>query len=291
MTASINRLQDVARDRSPWGFPLLYLGWAYLFWLPVLLSEASVWSFPNVVFFLIGGASPLLAGLALAWLTGGRERLREMGRRLVDVRRITPRWWLVVLLFWLAFDLLVAGAALVLGVTDQPLALAWDLLTDPGALAFLLLLSFVFPLVEEVGLRGYWLDALQERYSPTVAGVVNGSTWALWHAPFVWLPGYYANTTFDPELWWWLPSIVLQTLLIVWVYNNTGRSILAVLLFHGTMNLTGEFLGLAPELFPVSLVVTALLAAVLVGYWRRTRSTGAGGEPRHQHGGTEVSKP
>ena len=291
MTNRIQRLRDVGRDRSPWGFPLLYLGWAFLFWSPILVSEASVWSFPNVVFFLIGGASPLLAGLAMAWLTGGRARLRDMGRRLVDVRRISPRWWLVVLLFWLAFDLLVAGVALVLGVTDRPLAFAWELLTDPGALAFVLLLSFVFPLVEEVGLRGYWLDALQERYSPTVAGLLNGSTWALWHAPFVWFPGYYANTTFDPELWWWLPSIVLQTLLIVWVYNNTGRSILAVLLFHGTMNLTGEFLGLAPELFPVSLVVTALLAAVLVGYWRRTRSTGAGGEPRHQHGGTEVSKP
>lgn len=291
MTNRFQRLQDVARDRSPWGFPLLYLGWAFLFWSPILVSEASVWSFPNVVLFLVGGASPLLAGLALAWLTGGRPRLRDMGRRLVDVRRISPRWWLVVLLFWLAFDLLVAGVALVLGVTDRPLELVWSLLTDSRALAFVLLLSFVFPLVEEVGLRGYWLDALQERYSPTVAGLLNGGTWALWHAPFVWFPGYYANTTFDPELWWWLPSIVLQTLLIVWVYNNTDRSLLAVLLFHGTMNLTGEFLGLAPELFPVSLVGTALLAAVVVVYWRRTGSTGAGREPRQRHESTDVSKP
>ncbi|WP_255198470.1 CPBP family intramembrane glutamic endopeptidase [Halorarius litoreus] len=286
-----NRWQGVARNLSPWGFPLLYLGWAFLFWSPILVSEASVWSFPNVVFFLIGGASPLLAGLALAWLTGGRPRLRDMGRRLVDVRRISPRWWLVVLLFWLAFDLLVAGVALALGVTDRPLELVWSLLTDPSALAFVLLLSFVFPLVEEVGLRGYWLDALQERYSPTVAGLVNGSTWALWHAPFVWFPGYYANTTFDPELWWWLPSIVLQTLLIVWVYNNTDRSILAVLLFHGTMNLTGEFLGLAPELFPVTLVGTALLAAVLVVAWRRNPPVGATAEsPSGRHGGTDASE-
>ncbi|WP_349666111.1 hypothetical protein [Marinobacter sp. ATCH36] len=41
-------------------FPLFYLGWAYLFWAPVLLSEESVWTFPNLLWFLIGGASPLL---------------------------------------------------------------------------------------------------------------------------------------------------------------------------------------------------------------------------------------
>ena len=105
---------------------------------------------------------------------------------------------------------------------------------------------------------------------PTIAGLINGGTWAVWHAPFVWFPGYYANTTFDPELWWWLPSIVLQTLLIVWVYNGTSRSVLAVLLFHGMMNFTGEFLGLASEMFPFLLLGNLLAATVLVSSWRRS---------------------
>ncbi|KAB1194844.1 CPBP family intramembrane metalloprotease [Haloferax sp. MBLA0076] len=257
----------------PWGFPLIYLGWAFVFWAPILVSETSVWSFPNVLFFLVGGASPLLAGVTLALLTGGTERLRGMWRRLTDVQRISPKWLVTILLFWPAFNLLVAGAALALGVSDRPLDIVWGVLTDPETLAFMLVLSFVFPLVEEIGLRGYYLDALQERFSPTVAGLINGGTWAVWHAPFVYFPGYYANTTFNPELWWWLPSIVLQTLLIVWVYNNTQRSVLAVLLFHGLMNLTGEFLGLAPEMFPFLLVGTALAAMAVVVSWRRSQPT------------------
>ncbi|WP_240137542.1 CPBP family glutamic-type intramembrane protease [Salinigranum salinum] len=97
--------------------------------------------------------------------------------------------------------------------------------------------------------------------SATVAGLLNGGTWAVWHAPFVYFPGYYANTNFNPEFWWWLPSIVLQTLIFVWVYNNTQGSILAILVIHGMMNLTGELFGLAPELFPFQLPFLVLVRA------------------------------
>lgn len=261
---SISRLQNLGRTVTPWGFPILYLGWAFLFWSPIFGSGESVWSVPNVVFFLVGGASPLLAGVTLAAVTGGSDRVRGLWRRLVDTRRISRRWWVIILVFWPAFNLVMAGVAVVLGVTDRPFDVVWTVLTDPGALGFTLVLSFVFPLVEELGLRGYYLDRLQERFSPTVAGLVNGGTWAVWHAPFVYFPGYYANTSFSPALWWWLPSIVLHTVILVWVYNNTSRSILAVLLFHGMMNLTGEFMGLADEMFPFQLPALVLVAAVLV---------------------------
>lgn len=263
---------------SPWAFPVIYLGWAYLFWAPLFASENSVWSFPNVLLFLAGGASPLIAGVTLATLSGGKARLRDLGWRLIDVRRIGPVWLAIVLLFWPVFDLLMAGAAWVLGFSNRPFAVEWGILFEPQRLAFLLLLSFVFPAVEEVGLRGYWVDVLRQRFSPVATGLINGCAWAAWHAPFVWFPGYYANTTFNPELWWWLPSIVIHALLLVWVYIETKRSILAVVLFHAMMNLTGEFLGLAPEMFPFMLLGNLLVAAVLVVTWRRGSSRGEGNE-------------
>ena len=274
MTTIKRRIEATGNRIEPWGFPIVYLGWAFLFWTPILVSETSVWELPNLAFFLVGGASPLLAGLALGWVTGGSERVRDLGRRLVDSSWITSRWWVLVIVFWPAFNLSMAGAAIVLGVSEEPIDIVWSTLTDAPTLGFLLLLSFAFPAVEEIGLRGYYLDRLQERFTPTAAGLINGGTWAIWHAPFVLFPGYYANTTFDPALWWWLPSIVLQTLLIVWVYNNTHRSILAVLVFHGMMNLSGEFLGLAPEMFPFLLLGYALAAILLVLSWRWTGTSG-----------------
>ncbi len=269
------RARAIACWLGPWGFPLIYLGWASVFWSPVLASGKSVWSFPNVLLFLVGGASPLLAGITLSGLIGGRQRLRDLGCRLIDIRRISLRWSVIILFFWPTFDVLMAGAALILGITDRPLAIAWDVITTPRTLAFMLLLSFIFPAVEEIGLRGHWLDELQARFDPVVAGLINGAAWAVWHTPFVWFPGYYANTTFNPELWWWLPSIVLHTLLIVWVYNGTNRSILAALLFHGMMNFTGEFLGLAPEIFPF-MIAGNLVAATAVVIGSRSMRPGLG---------------
>ena len=265
------RLAALAGRLGIWAFPLIYLGWAYLFWAPLCASSLSVWSFPNVLLFLVGGASPLLAGVTLAAVEGGKAGLYELGWRLIDVWRISLRWWVVIFLFWPVFDVLVAGGAVVLGVVDRPLAIAWDKVTAPRTMAFMLLLSFVFPAVEEIGLRGYWLDKLQERFEPPVAGAINGAAWAVWHTPFVWFPGYYANTSFRPELWWWLPSIVLHTLLIVWVYNRTNRSILAAIRFHGMMNFTGEFLGLAPDVFPLLLLGNLVVASILVLAWSWSR--------------------
>jgi membrane protease YdiL (CAAX protease family) len=145
----------------------------------------------------------------------------------------------------------------------------WSLFADPSALLFLFLLSFVFPAVEEVGLRGYYLDRLQERMGPTAAGLINGTVWALWHAPFVWFSGYYANTTFQPELYWWSPMIVCHTLMLVFVYNRTRRSILAVLLFHAIMNFTGEWLRISPDMYPFMLYGNLLVAGLLVISWQR----------------------
>lgn len=265
---SHERLTRLARAATPWGFPAIYLGWAFLFWWPIVISETSVWSFPNAVLFLVGGLSPMLAGLGLAWLTQGRAGLRELGRRTVAIRRIGPRWWLILLAFWPTFNLLMAATARAWGIEAAPLeVIATDRPFNPVAMAPIVAFAFVFPAVEEIGLRGYWLDQLQARFSALVAGLINGITWASWHAPFVLFTGYYANTTFEPDLAWWMPLLVLEAVILVWVYNHTHRSILAVLCFHGFGNLTGELMGFTPAMYPFVLSGYVVVAAALVAIW------------------------
>jgi membrane protease YdiL (CAAX protease family) len=262
------RARELAAAASPWGFPVLYLGWAYLWWVPIALSGDGVWTFPNSVAFLVGGASPALAGLSLLWVTEGRAGVCDLGRRLVDVGRISPRWWLTLLALYPAFNLVMATLAVATGLTARPLEFASVArLTDPGAVALLVAVALVFPAVEEVGLRGYWFDRLQARFSALGASLVLGTVWAAWHVPLIFLPGYFAETTFDPELWWWLPSIVLTAIPGTWVYNNTRRSVLAVVVLHFAGNLTGELLGFAPEMYPFVVLGTAALAVgIVVGY-------------------------
>lgn len=151
------------------------------------------------------------------------------------------------------------------GDTAEPLEfITPERLFDPGALFFFLAVALLFPAVEEVGLRGYWFDQLQVRWNALVSSLILGTVWTLWHVPLVFMSGYYRGTTFQPELWWWLPSIVLTAIIGTWIYNNTGRSVLAVIVFHFLGNLTGETMMFAPELYPYVHFGTAIVALTLV---------------------------
>ena len=266
--AIITTLRSIAVYGRPWTFPVLYLGWAYLFWIPIVRSGESVWAVPNVALLLIGGTSPLLAGLSLLWLTDGRAGYRDLFRRLTSIRRIRPRWWLVILLFYPAFNVLVAGAVRLLGISAAPLEFA-DLgrLLDPISVTILLAVSLLFPAVEEIGLRGYWFDQLQARWSALLASLILGIVWAAWHVPLLYMVGYYEGTTFDPEAWWFLPSIVLTAIVGTWVYNNTRRSVLAVIGFHFAGNVTGELAGFSPGVQPFALIGLVVVTVVLVLGW------------------------
>ena len=253
---------------SPWAFPVVYLGWAYAWWALVVASGESVWSFPNVAFFLVGGLSPVIAGLGLTWLASGRTGLRDLWRRLTDVRRVRPRWWAAALLVYPALNLVVAGVGLVTGVTDAPLEVAGlDRLLDPIGLFGLLAFSLLLPLPEEVGLRGYWLDRLQARWTALVASLVLGVTWAAWHVPLLFMEGYYSTTTFQPEPVPFLGSIVFGAVLYTWLYNNTGRSLLVVVAFHFSGNLAGELVGLTPALYGYGFAATAVAALFVTVWW------------------------
>lgn len=161
------RLTVSGRDRvSPWAFPVVYLGWAYLFWTVVVLSGESVWSFPNVVFFVVVGTSPVLAGVGLLWPVRGRAALVDLWQRLTAVARIDSRWWPVVLLLHPGLNLLIAGVAVLVGITDASLeVIAVDRLSDPIGLFGIVAFSLLLPLPEEVGLRGYRLDRLQVQFT------------------------------------------------------------------------------------------------------------------------------
>ena len=267
-SADLPSIRALALHATPWAFPLLYLGWAYLFWVPIALSGASVWAFPTVIPFAVGGSSPLLAGLLLLWLTQGREGYRDLRRRLLETGRIGARWWLVVLLFFPAFNLIVGAVALVLGLASSPLEFVTaQRLFDPGAVLLLVVVALVVPILEEVGLRGYWFDQLQARWSALRASLILGVVWAVWHAPLLYMTDYFAGTTFQPVLWWWLPSIVLLAVVGTWIYNNTHRSVLALIAFHFAGNLTGETMGFSPELYPFVHLGTAFIAVGIVLRW------------------------
>jgi membrane protease YdiL (CAAX protease family) len=135
-------------------------------------------------------------------------------------------------------------------------------LADPlGLLATLLFILVIGPLPEEIGWRGYLLDRLQARWSALRASLTLALIWWSWHLPLFVLPGYFdAFGRGAPSPLDLLYGIVPSAILYTWVYNNTRRSVLAVIALHFMQNLTGELLGVAGDVRTLRLGLEAALA-------------------------------
>ncbi len=246
-------------------------GWTWGLWALAGVLGETVWEWPAAGFFYLGGAGVFVGAWVMVWVIDGRDGVRELAVRIVDPRRIGARWWLVALLLFPLLTGVAAGVAALSGMTEAALDLrgAGARLLDPWSLAafafFILLLG---PLPEEIGWRGYLLDRLQLRWSALGASLVLGVIWWSWHLPLFVLPGYYeafARATPTPLdiLWGILPAAVLYT----WLYNNTGRSVLAVIVLHFMQNATGQFLGMDEAVRSIRLLLEWGVAVAVVVHW------------------------
>ena len=92
---------------------------------------------------------------------------------------------------------------------------------------------FITALGEELGWSGYVTDPMQDRWNALQAGVLLGLVWAAWHI----IP--LAQGGRSPAwITWWCLSTVAQRVLIVWLYNNTGKSVFATILYHDISNVS-----------------------------------------------------
>lgn len=172
---------------------------------------------------------PAAAGAILCQRRAGFRGAREFLKRAWDYRRIRNRLWYLPALL-LAPAIYMASYA-VMGVLRLPLP---DRVEFPWRSAPVLLLLFVIGGAgEELGWTGYATDPLQERWGPTKSALILGATWAVWHAiPFV--------QTGEPASWvvWQSVKTIAMRVIMVWLYNGSGKSVFAAILYHVTDNLS-----------------------------------------------------
>lgn len=266
---------SASRGRGVWGFLAFSHGWTWLLWafawVAAAVAGTTIWRPPALWFFVAGGMGVLLGGMVMSRLREGGAGLRDLARRILDPRGVGRRWWAVVLWFFPALTLLAGAVTGAIGGGEPPLDLAGAVarVADPAALGGLIAFTLVLgPLPEEVGWRGYLLDRLQKRWKALSAAVVVGLLNWVWHFPLFLLPGYFEAFNALPSTPLHLALVVLPAgVLYAWVYNNTGRSVLAVILFHFTGNFSGELLGISDQALVVRLVLTAVLVAFIAWWW------------------------
>jgi membrane protease YdiL (CAAX protease family) len=122
------------------------------------------------------------------------------------------------------------------------------------------LLFFIGSLGEEVGWMGYAFEPMQDKWNAFKAALVLGLIWALWHIPL------YIFLIADPVLIAaQVLSVIAMRFLLVWLFNNTGKSVFVTILFHTVYNVTISVLPVNLVISSLFLLVTALIVTFLWG--------------------------
>ena len=269
-------MADSIRKRELWWFIVVSFAWSWLFWTPVMLTTfgfintnlvyPSNWFYDFIYgqpltaghwFTVIGGFGPIVGALLVTWRFRDRAAVRDLWRRVFDVRRMGLVWFLVALLLIpVTMGLGALLGSLISGIPMQfgtgPLAGATPLTV---ILAFLYSVATMTVLIvcEEMGWRGFMLPRLQADRSALMASIWVAVAWAYWHFPYyliLFSGGDYSMSGLQSALWATLLSpiwLIMLSTIFTFVYNSTRGSLLAVMILHGSNNSSARLFGLDPD--------------------------------------------
>jgi len=262
---------------GPWPFFVVAFGWSWLFWILAARSGTGLASATGGGFLVLGLLGPMLAGIGFTYLTRDKEGRRDYWKRITDLRRIGTGWYLTICLF---VPVLIAIAA-VLDVLLGGSGGTWGKVivefgSAPWAIVPSALYASIIPLIEELGWRGYVLDRLQEKWTALASGLILGVMWSLWHLPLFFIPDtyQYGLGVGTPAFWLFMAGLVPLTVVFSWIFNNTGRSTLAVILLHAMVNFTGELFAVSARADALSILLWFLAAIGIVAAWGASTLSG-----------------
>ena len=233
------------QPRNLVGFFLIAFGWTWFWWalfiFDVMKMPAGIGTpdvdlrsaGPILLIVIFSPFGPTIAGFVLTALTEGKAGTKRLWKGFWN-RNLSWKWLLVILLFFPAKNLVLRFSAQVFAGTSQS---PWEWLNQP----WLLLPPFIASILngglsEEFGWRGYALPRFQAKWNALTAALLLGLIEGIWHIPLVFMPG-------DERFGMLIPVLIFPYfatgIFRAWIFNNTGGSILAAVLFHAAGNTAG----------------------------------------------------
>ena len=225
---------------------------------------------------VLGAALPAVVVTGLA---SGRDGVRDLVRRTLRWR--VPLRWYAVALLGLPLVQLVLAPALYGSPPLRTLAENWPRVVTAylPLLAFMVLLNNV---AEEAGWTGFLFARLQDRRGALRAAFLTSVPFVAWHlVSFVHDTGSVIAGL--AVMGYFLLPLVASRVVVAWLYNASGASVLIPGLFHATFNATGNPHGLGDAVLglpsgEVQFVLGAVVIIVAVAVALATR--GRLGRPR-----------
>ncbi|HEX4293030.1 MAG TPA: CPBP family intramembrane glutamic endopeptidase [Rhizomicrobium sp.] len=243
-------------------FALSWLPWFGAAWLSYRPGGFAV----NVLLQLLGLLGPFIAALLL--LRG--PQWRDFADRLTGLRRLNPPYLLATILVMPLAAVVAVWISIRLGHS----AVQLDFI--PG-LAGMLPIMVIAPLIEELGWRGYGVDALRAKYGMRTTTLLFAGLWAVWHWPLFLINHSYQNDLLGMSPLYvanFFLSVIPAAIIANWLYWKHDRFIPAAILFHFMLDAVAE--SFAIEQF-TKCIITAVFIVIAAAIMRLDRKAFAEG--------------
>lgn len=259
-------MRDLARRYPVVSYYALAVVLAWAYWL-ALMSLGLRAGPGSTVSHLPGLLAPAIAAFIVTMLAEGKSGVYSLSRALIRLPANLPLV-AAMIVAPLAVTLIVVLVTWALGGAPpqlQQFAVYPGVPSGLGPIVMVVAVIVVNGFGEEVGWRGFATDRLVLARGPFVATLIVAAMWAAWHLPLFFLVDTMAALV-GPTLLGWIIGLVLGAFVLTDVYFRSGRSILAVALWHSTYNLAVALPGTAG----VPAAVTSTLVMIWGAYaaWR-----------------------
>ena len=246
-----------SRNSSPLKFFFLVFALSIPFWLIGAVTNGSYYRAGGVDALMF--VCPTIAASILVHRETGTGGVIELLKKSFDYKRINGKVWYAPVLLLMPGVMLLSYGVMRLTGTHVP----------PPKISFLptfalCIIFFISALGEELGWSGYAIDPMQRRWSSLQASIVLGLVWAIWH----FIPLVHAHRLPEWIAWWSLGTVAARVI-IVWFYNNTGKSVFAATLFHAMLDVTWQLFPIHGSFYDprITGVITAIVAAIVTIAW------------------------
>lgn len=251
---------SVSEDKSPLHFFLLVFALSIPFLILGFIAPDTTKLLPiKLPISALMTFCPLLAAAMLVYKKKKMPGVKQLLKQSFDFKKIKDKKWFVPIVFLLPLIALLSYWYLnfTVGLSAEP---SLSLL----AICIFFIAYFIGAIGEEVGWSGYVINPLQHRYGALKASIMIGIIWAIWHI----IPYYQAHQSTKWIFWQCIGTVFLR-IIMVWIFNNAGKSVFAIVLFHTMSNISPYLIpnyGSHYDPFIFSVLVT-LSVVVIIFLW------------------------
>lgn len=171
---------------------------------------------------------PLFSAIILVHKKRKKQGVKQLLKQTIDFKEIKNKTWYIPVIFLMPVIALLSYLYMKMtgAISSEP---SLSLLS----ICLFFLVYFIGAIGEEIGWSGYIINPLQNKYGALKASIILGIVWAIWHI----IPYYQAHQTTGWIIWQCIGTVFLR-IIMVWIFNNAGKSVFAMIFFHTMINIS-----------------------------------------------------